>query len=318
MTKGMMYSDFSDNPLSVKVANAVKEIGCGKRNIGLEMGSTYVGSVWIPRPIDDIQRMMAELPDAKFVDGDKVIWGCRMIKSPLEIDRMRQAGSVIRRCHAAVVDQFRPGMTEMDVAKIMHHIQVDSGDFRGGDSVLCSYISCNNEKEGTCDILALDDVTITKDDFLLLDLQHKHKGYWADMTRAYQVGPITDEVKRAYDLLAEGLHAVEALVKPGIPMSELYKAGYKPLIDAGYQGFDLIGHGIGMDVHEPPILTLETDMPLQENMVFTLEPWILKKYRRDGGIGMFGLEDQYVCTDKGYEKISSLDENIIQVAHPFC
>ena len=131
--------------LSREVATVLKEIGCGSKNIGLEMGSTYVGTMWIPRPFDDIQRMMDALPDAKWVDGDKVIWGCRMIKSPLEVERMRIACAVTKKCHTAVVDQFRPGMAEMDVAKIIHRIQVDDGTLMGGDQVFCSHIVCGKD-----------------------------------------------------------------------------------------------------------------------------------------------------------------------------
>ena len=297
------------------VAVIVKEIGYERKNIALEMGP--LGGMWIPRPLNDIEAMKAELPKAKFVNGDKVIWGCRMIKSSLEIDRIRQAASVIRRCHAAVIDQFRPGMTEMDVAKIIHHVQVDSGDFRGGDTCVIAHIVCNLEKEGMCDILALDDVTITKEDNIQLDLQHRHKGYWADIARIYQVGPITDKMKRNYELCAETLADAAAAVKPGVPASEVYRAGIKKEQAVGIRPMEMIGHGIGLDIHEPPDIDGETDILLEEGMVIALEMWILTSFKRNGGEGIFGIENQYVVTDKGYELISGLDQNIIQVAHPF-
>jgi len=303
--------------LPIDIADIVKEIGCENKNIALEMGATHQGTLWIPRPLNDIEAMKNELPNAKFVDGDKVIWECRMIKSPLEVDRIRQAASVIRRCHAAVVDRFEPGMTEMDVGKIIHHVEVDSGDLRGGDYTLCAHIVCNREKEGVCDCLALDDVTITKDDYLQLDLQHKHKGYWADIARTYQVGPISDETKRGYELCSKGLRDAEAILEPGVKMSALYKAITKPMVDAGVPTFEMGGHGIGMKVHEPPENDAVTDEPLREGVVIAMEAWAFGNFRRDGGIGVIGTENQYACTDKGYEKISGLDESIIQVAHPF-
>ena len=305
-----------ERALPKEVAGVVKEIGCGKKNIGLEMGP--LGCMWIPRPLNDIEAFKSELPDAKFVDGDKVIWGCRMIKSPLEIERIRQATRVITKAHSAVVEKYRPGMTEMDVGKIVHGVELEEGDFRGGDMSVCCHLVCNLEKEGVADILALDDVTIGKDDYLQVDMQHKHKGYWADIARIFQVGPVTDRMKRNYGLCAEGIDNAVTMIRPGVKVKDLYKAAVKPVEDAGLVPLEMAGHGIGLDPHEPPSVDITNEMTLQEGMVFAIEVWVFTSLKRSGGEGIFGLEDIYVCTDKGYERIEGLNKRIIQVSHPIC
>jgi Xaa-Pro aminopeptidase len=78
------------------------------------------------------------------------------------------------------------------------------------------------------------------------------------------------------------------------------------------------GHGIGLDIHEPPSVDETNEMLLEEGMVMSLEVWIFTSYKRHGGEGVFGFEDQYVVTDKGYERIEGLDKRIIQVTHPIC
>jgi len=274
--------------------------------------------MWIPRPLIDIEAFKNGLPDANFVDGDKVVWGCRMIKSALEIDRIRQAAQVVTKMHSAVVEQYRPGMSEMDIGKIIHEVEVASGDFRGGDTTVCSHIICNLEKEGVNDVLALDDVPIGKDDYLQVDLQHKHKGYWADIARIFQVGELTDRIIRNYKLCEEGLNEAAFLIKPGVKASELYKAAVQPIKRAGIEALEMAGHGIGMDVHEPPSMDITNDMMIEEGMVFALEVWVFTSYKRRGGEGIFGFEDQYVCTSNGYEKIEGLKKSIIQVSHPIC
>ncbi|MCL5962493.1 MAG: Xaa-Pro peptidase family protein [Chloroflexi bacterium] len=305
-----------ERALPKEVANVVKELGCANKTIALESGP--LGCIWIPRPLNDIRAFQNSLPDAKLVDGDKVIWGCRMMKSPFEIDRIRQAVTVITQMHSAVVEQYRPGMTEMDIAKIIHHVELKSGDFRGGDTTVCSHIICNLEKEGVCDLLALDDVTIGKNDYLQVDLQHKHKGYWADTARIYQVGPISDIVKRNYELCAEGLDSARAMIRPGVKISDLYRAAVKPVKSVGIEPLEMAGHGIGLDVHEPPSIDITNEeMVLEEGMVFTIEVWVFTDLKRNGGTGVFGFEDIYVCTDKGFEKIEGLPKDIIQVTHPF-
>jgi Xaa-Pro aminopeptidase len=309
------YDTDHQRELPSQIANIIDQMGYGKKNIALEMG--YLGHMWIPRPLNDIEAFKNALPHAKFVDGDRVIWGCRMIKSPLEIERIRQAVRVTAQCHAAIVEQFRPGMSEMDIGKIIHQVEVESGDFRGGDTSTAASFACNLEKEGIAEILAEDDVPITKNDYIKVDLQHRHKGYWGDIARCFQVSPATGEAKNCYQLCEEGMRNGEALIRSGVPAKEVYKGAVKPIIDAGLQTLPGAGHGIGMDVHEPPMLTANNEMILQEGMVLALEVWVHGSLKRKGGTGVFAIEDQYVVKDKGYEKIPGFDTSIIQVAHPF-
>ncbi|MCL5962494.1 MAG: Xaa-Pro peptidase family protein [Chloroflexi bacterium] len=303
-----------ERALPKEVANIVKELGCGNKTIALESGP--LGCMWIPRPLNDIEAFINDLPDAKFVDGDKVIWGCRMIKSPLEIERIKRAAQVITDCHAAIVEQFRPGMTEQDVAKIIHGVEIDSGELRGGDTCLVAHLVCNLEKEGICDILALDDVMIGKNDYIQADLQHKHKGYWADTARMFQVSPITDIMKRNYELCAEGLDNAAAAIKPGVRIAEVYRTAVEPIVKAGYRPFEMAGHGIGLHPHEPPSIDGTNDMILEPGMVFTIEVWVFTDLKRHDGSGVFGYEDQYVCTDTGHERIVGLPKDIIRVSNP--
>ena len=294
-----------ERALPKEVATIIKEIGCGQKNIALEMG--FLGCMWIPRPLNDIEAFKAALPDARFVDGDKVIWGCRMIKSPLEVDRIRQACGVLAECYSAVIEQYRPGMSEMDVGKIILRVQVESGDFRGGDTIIAGHVG-STQKGHIYDCLALDDVMITNNDHIALDLQHKHKGYWSDITRILRAGPIPDRLKRDYELTVECIDNAAGMIRPGVKANEIYKAAVEPLQHAGITRLpDMTGHGIGMDIHEPPSLDNTNEMLLQEGMVLALEV----------GAGEFGLEDQYIVTDKGSERIEGLNKSIVQVSHPF-
>lgn len=315
MTKPRAHVIRQQRELPKEVAAVLRERGYGSKNIALEMGP--LGNMYIPIPLNDIEAMKNGLPDASFVDGDRVIWGCRMIKSPLEIERMRQACAIVKRCHSAVVNQFKPGMTEADVANIIHHIQVDSGGLQEADAAIVHHIVCSQYKEGMLDILAFDNLEIGRDDYLQLDLCHRHKGYWADVARIFQVGPITDKIRENYKLIEECMLRAEEMIKPGAIISELYKYGHEPLVKAGVEPMENIGHCIGMDIHEPPDLDGDTHEPLQEGMTLSVEVWTFQELKRKGGTGILGLEDEYVVTNRGFEKFPSLPRDVIHVAYPF-
>ncbi|MEJ2726007.1 MAG: aminopeptidase P family N-terminal domain-containing protein, partial [Deltaproteobacteria bacterium] len=102
--------------LPLEVAGVVQEMGYGNKHIGLEMGP--MGCLWIPRPLNDILAFQKALPEATFVDGDQVIWGCRMIKSSLEVDRITTSIHKITAVELAIVEGYRPGMTEADLMQV--------------------------------------------------------------------------------------------------------------------------------------------------------------------------------------------------------
>jgi Xaa-Pro aminopeptidase len=299
-----------------ELARVLKDLGYGGRNIALEMGE--LGYMYIPRPLNDIETFKNALPNARFVNGDEVIWGCRMIKSALEIERLRQAAKVVKRMHAAIVEDFRPGMSEMDIQKMVCRVAVEAGDFQGMDNALCTVLCCGREKEGIIDALGIENVILNhRDDYIVADLVHRHKGYWADVARIFQIGPLTKEMNRFYDVCAEGMKAAIDFLKPGIKAKDLFRVGIKPLEEAGIPvAVELIGHGIGMDVHEPPVISANNEMVLEENMYLSLEVWAFDRgWRRHGGGGVYGIEDHYVITGEGCEKIEGLDWSIRQVRH---
>jgi len=306
----------SERELPVEVAGILKEIGCEKKNIGWEAGP--LGCMSIPRPVNDIKAFETALPDAKLVDGDKVIWGCRMIKSSLEIDRIKKSVEAVTAVAATIVDEFRPGMSETDLSIIAQRKAAEIGTGFIGDSIgLNGVIHAAADKEVMADIGMHEGAKIVRDDYIVFDMWFDYKGYVPDTARIFQLGPVTDEMKRCYQLIWACEDNVEAILKPGIKANELWREMYAPVEAAGLPVLDMGGHGTGLDTHEPPSIDAWNEMPVEEGMVFSIEPWILENYKIKGGEGKFGIQDQFVVTDKGCEKIDGLNRSIIQIAHPF-
>jgi len=301
----------SQRELPADVAGVIKELGYGNKRIGLETGP--LGCMWIPRPLTDIDAFKGALPGAKFVDGDRVIWGCRMIKSSLEIDRMRKAIAGVTAVELAIVTGYRPGMMEVDLMKVINRARAEQdGMGWGDDAVGLQDFTCSSDKGAFADVMAVEGAPITEAHGIRFDGVCPYKGYVPDNARVYQVGPITPEKRRAYDTLFAAQDAAEAMLKPGVKAKDVYAAMYKLGEEAGYGNLGMGGHGTGLDTHEPPSIDEWCEQIIEEGMVLSIEPWFWI------GTGWFGIQDQYVVTNKGCYKILGLDRNIIQVYRPIC
>ncbi|MHA2427767.1 MAG: M24 family metallopeptidase [Candidatus Hermodarchaeia archaeon] len=303
------HSEKTIRQFPIEVATEIREMGYEKANIALEMGQ--IGDMFIPRPLNDILNLMNALPEANFVDGDHVIWRCRQIKSPLEIERLIKAAAIHREATTAVVNEFRSGMTEADVGKIF----ICNAYQNDAEQVVSGNIMCGAAKEGIYDTKhAFDGVTISKDDYLEIDMFLSYKGYWADMARVINVGPVTDEFRKYSDQLRRSFEAVVQAAKPGVPIKEIQKVSYESGGSDTYDEF--AGHGIGLDIHEPPVLCLHTDEVLQAGMTLEIEPFFFRGLRSQGGQGLFHYENLIIITEDGCTPIYGLPKEIIQVTNP--
>lgn len=302
----------SERELPTDIAGVIKEIGCGNKRIALEMGP--LGCTWIPRPLNDIDAFRAALPDAKFVDGDQVIWGCRMIKSPLEIDRIRKSVDAVAAVQAAIVEGYRPGMSEVDLMKVINRARAEQDGMGLGDDAvaLAAHYSASPDAASIIDLMALEGALTSKDFAIQFDGFCPYKGYVPDSCRIFQTGPITDAIRKYHNLLFEAEDRAAELLKPGVTAKEINDGMYQVVSDAGYEPLDMGGHGTGLTTHEPPSIDAWNEQIIEEGMVLSIEPWF---GIADGGI--FGIQDTYVVTKTGCYKIDGLSRDIIQVAHPY-
>lgn len=292
-----------------EIANLIKEIGYGDKRIALETGP--LGCMFIPRPLNDIELLKSSLSSAQFVDGDAVIWGCRMIKSALEVERIRKAIDAVAAVELAIVANYRPGMMETDLMKVINRARAEQDGMGWGDDIndLQEFVA-SPDKFGFADIQALEGAPITVDHAIQWDGTCPYKGYCPDNARLYQVGPITHETKLAYETIWAGQDAAGAILKPGVKAKDVYEAMYKPAKDLGWKCLDMGGHGTGLDMHEPPSIDAWNEQLIEEGMVLSIEPWVSPT-----GKFWFGIQDQYLVTKAGSVYMPALDRNIIQVYH---
>jgi Xaa-Pro aminopeptidase len=130
----------------------------------------------------------------------------------------------------------------------------------------------------------------------MFDFGGVHEGYCSDFGRTIVAGEAPAEYERAYAIMLDAQEAGRAAAAPGTLARDVNAACRAPIEDAGLGEYfrHRMGHGIGLDVHEQPFISVEDETPLEAGMTFTDEPSILWPDR-------FGvrIEDVVVCAEGG-------------------
>jgi Xaa-Pro aminopeptidase len=281
--------------IPVMVADVVKELGCGSGKIGMEAGS--LGGMTIPRPLNDIDRLREELSDARFVEAGDLIWKLRSIKSSAEVEALKQATRASIDTYTELVGAFEPGMTERDVGLLIRKGLIDK--VHDCEPPL---VTASSRRIPMYDIPAWDDgIPLNPGDRIILEPLPSHKGYYGSCCRIFNIGPLSDEVQERAELVDRVQERAIAAAKPGVTTGRLWDVmneGFQEYAGEDYV-FDQGGHGVGLCIHEPPMIAKGEDLLVEEGMVLAVETWTIGKGEgRDMG-PVYGVEDYVVVTSDG-------------------
>jgi len=300
----------------------------GLKRIGLE------GDVL---PMNVLRQLERIFPQSEFVDISKGIKQVRMIKSPYEIDQLRRSAKILDEVFEFAKEILKPGMTEIEAESIL----IELGRRRGHqgitrmrawnqDMVNASVLSGNSGA-----VLTHLDVSvigpgispafpqgssynlIEKNVPIQIDFSIAYNGYITDGTRTYVIGALSQRLMDAYQVVLEIRDEMEKFAKLGIPCSELYHLCSKIVKKRGLEDYFIgtkkdqapfVGHGIGLEIDELPLLARGSSHPLEIGMVFAFEPKFIFPE-----IGVVALEDDYVVTEDGVERLTHAEDNIIVI-----
>ena len=281
-----------------RVAQGLKDRGLATGKLGVEETVRFVFSQGISSTPSEtgaqqLSQAANNLPALKIVSATPVTGGCRMIKSPHELQLMTLANQITLAAYEAAYLSTKEGMTQREFAQLVSAAHERQG-FPGGASVQVGEYSALPHGSATPQ-------EIREGTILLMDGGCNVGGYESDISRTVVLGKPTDRMKKIFDIVHRAQSAALAAAKPGVQCQAVDAAARKVISDAGY-GPDYkyfthrLGHGIGMDGHEWPYLVRGDTLSLQSNMTFSDEPGI---YIR----GEFGirLEDDMHITEDGAE-----------------
>jgi Xaa-Pro dipeptidase len=288
-------------------------------------------------PVQWHQRLEGALPGVRWTDGSLLIREVRMIKSQSELMLIRQAAAVIDRALVKALPLLREGIKEFEwMALIEHHIRMEghlgvmrmrgynqeviTGAVGAGDSIaMPTYF------DGPAGGLGLSAASpqsssrrpIQKNEPILIDIGCCIEGYVIDQTRTAVIGTLPEDLAAAYSVSESILRSTEELLKPGTICEDLYVQSLAQAEAAGlgghYMGYGadqvkFLGHGIGLEVDELPVLARGFRYALQPGMVIAVEP----KFTFPGR-GVVGIENSYAITESGFEQLTVSREGIISL-----
>jgi Xaa-Pro aminopeptidase len=241
-------------------------------------------------------------------DAGRLISALRMIKSPLEIERIRRSVGAAVAGYRAGLDAAAAGMTEKELVAIIGSTMYRSGATAGTKPLFVNCVS-GRVRYPLVDSPASDNV-IADGDIVFVDGGGACDGYVSDILRLIGVGRLRPEDRRYAEVAAGATQAMIDAVKPGTTVSELVGAATASVRAAGVTEAvgEITGHGIGLELWERPILRVPDDpaddVAIRPGMVLCLEP-ILAPPHPDGGLaGIFVIEQQVLVTGDGHEVLS--------------
>jgi Xaa-Pro dipeptidase len=224
-----------------------------------------------------------------------VVSACRMVKTPLELQRLRRANEATKIALAAAATHLRPGMRQSELAALVRSAQEAAGLTQVW--VLALFGPAAAFPHGTAEDRALE-----PGELVLVDTGGSLHGYRSDITRTWlPFGSARDEMRRAWETVRRAQLQAMQQIRPGTPCGAVDVAARAVMAEAGYgDGYELfthrLGHGIGLEVHEPPYLVRDNPLLLQSGMTMSNEPGIYVP-------GDFGIriEDIVAVTSDGVE-----------------
>jgi Xaa-Pro dipeptidase len=290
------------------VVGLMKKLGLGEKTIGVEIGGPAY--CYMHAGLSEFEAVKAAFPKAKFVNATPMIWKQRMIKTPWEIDVMRQLCRITVKGIKTAIESIEEGIPEREVLKIFWQTVVSEGAF--DTPIAGDMMFRGGAKDYAMSTGRAVETRLTKGRQMFFDGGASLKGYQIDMQRQFCIGDPPPLQKRLVEISEMGQKAAEKMFKPGNKVSDVHKAAMsvigkvptdlKDEISCLYS-HTFMGHCEGLNIHEPPWITADEQTVMVPGMIFAAEiPALdIPKFRVLGGFP----EDIYLITMDGHEVLTS-------------
>ncbi len=237
-----------------------------------------------------------------YLDASKAMLEQRKIKTPDEIATMEEALRITEEALKQALNQLEPGMREYELAAVLEEgMRARGADWYAFETIVAA------GPNGAYPHAVPTAREIVAGEPVIVDMGAIYGGYRADMTRTIYVGRLPKEVREVIEAVAKAAEAAEDVAAPGVTAEEVDRAAREYLRKAGLGKYFIhsTGHGVGIEVHEPPRIAPGVKDELKPGMVFTVEPGVYLH-------GRFGvrIEDMVLVTESGTRILNKLPKII--------
>ena len=294
------FTASGDAPVA-QVREIMNEFGIKRGKLGMELG--YEQRLGIS--LHDFRNLEAELKELTVVDASTLLWSLRMIKSPAEIEMMRNSAVVTAAAFAAGFAAAKPGMTEREICRICAETMVARGAERPGFILVTSGCGNYHMLSGKP-----TDRKLEQGDMIWIDMGAVVDGYWSDFCRAAYFGRPTAKLEGEQKRILDINDAMIEATRPGEPVRKVAEAAAEAFRKCGIEvslGSGRVGHGMGLMSTEPPHVALYEETVCEPGLIFTIEPRITNDR------GVFNCEELLLVTASGVEVITTAPRQITYI-----
>lgn len=244
--------------------------------------------------------------DLSFTNGSALIEQMRMIKDDAELELLRISSRINDKCMSYLVSEISGDLSEKELSEKLFDYHASLGQGEAGGGAIISYgvnaVDPHHFPDGS---------RLRPGDSVVMDFGFSYKGYLSDMTRTVFFREVPAELEKIYRIVLQAQEAAIALIRPGRSAGEIDEAARALIRAYGYEAYfpHRTGHGIGLDVHEPPFISSTSDLILLPGMVFSVEPGIYVP-----GLGGVRIEDLVIVTGNGAENLNSFTKELTTVS----
>jgi Xaa-Pro aminopeptidase len=294
--------------------NVLKERDLGEKvaielNMGTQSADRMVGEPTMPTQMyfDAFGEVAGRV-----VDATPLLNEARAIKTPQEIERMRLANELAALAMDYTREHMRTGMKESELGGMYESFVHGVGVGYKGKVEMARAFTLVWSGKGIATFTATGDRPIQKNEPTLLEIWVCVDGYWTDLTKNVCPGDLTPEYHKLLDLLLNVFNEAIAYARDGASFPDLDRLIRARIAEGGYPGQPShpICHGVGARAHEFPYAHQAGTGTIKKGMVLAIEPGIYWP----GGGGL-RLEDDFLITDKGSEKLCSYPDDFRLVGH---
>jgi Xaa-Pro aminopeptidase len=291
-----MEREALDGPLPALVA-AIQKLGLAGKKVGLdELGLRQ-----------DVRAGLDErLGGTQFVPVSELLRSVRAVKTPEEIRRLRRVVQITERAMLAATAIARPGITEQEMAREFERSIVS----QGGSPQFSLIRFGRNAVAGQ---RIPDRTELQEGDIIWFDTGALYDGYWSDIARGFSLGEPSERAATIYQAMVEGEESGIAQTRAGMTGGELFEITLAATCAAGAPHYRRhhVGHGIGSEVYEAPLLAPGNRDVIEVGSVINIEtPYY------EFGLGALHVEDPYVVGEDGKHEILTTLPRTLQILEP--